>query len=92
MWFKPAFAADRFQLHNPLPGPAMALVRVPEVLLHSAGAASPGAALLVGYILPGMRPPRALRAGRIAALGVNRTSGTRVSGAAGALFTVDVHL
>ena len=27
---------------------------------------------------PGMRPPRALRAGRIAALGVNRTSGTRV--------------
>src|SRR5687768_1479895 len=26
---------------------------------------------------PGMRPPRALRAGRIAALGVNRTSETR---------------
>ena len=26
---------------------------------------------------PGMRPPRALRAGRIAALGVNRTSGTQ---------------
>ena len=27
---------------------------------------------------PGMRPPRALRAGRIAALGVNSTSGTRL--------------
>jgi hypothetical protein len=26
---------------------------------------------------PGMRPPHALRAGRIAALGVNRTSETR---------------
>ena len=26
---------------------------------------------------PGMRPPRALRAGRITALGVNRTSETR---------------
>jgi hypothetical protein len=26
---------------------------------------------------PGIRPPRALRAGRIAALGVNRISGTQ---------------
>jgi hypothetical protein len=37
----------------------------------------PGRSVARRLHTPGMRPPRALRAGRIAALGVNRTSGTR---------------
>ena len=53
---------------------------VPEVLLHSARAASRPAALLLPQIrpvTPSILGRRALPAGRIAALDVNKTSGTR---------------